>query len=716
MARASRRRGLSWAVVPVLGAAARVLQAQQPAVPPPGATDTVRLDSAVVRLPTVVSVTREPSRSTLTLPFALTVTSPDSSRPGQAHLFLDQALMLVPGAVVSNRFNPSQDARLSIRGFGARSAFGVRSVRVLRDGMPLTLPDGQTPVDVLDLETVGRTEVIRGAASALYGNASGGVVDLRSAPYPESSVAGEIRSWGGSDALRRVAALAGGRAGPLGYQAVVGHTSGEGARAYARQRLTQGYLRAGATHGATEYSGQLLAYDMPLGENPGALTRAQLDSAPAMADPASVRKRARKAVRQLQGGVQARRATAQGGELTAQLFAGTRTLENPLAFAVVGVDRLLGGASARAVQPVTIGGVDNRLTIGADLQGMRDDRRNWANCNAVATANASCPAAGRAERGALQLDQRERVSSLGAYARDEVTLGALLLSAGVRTDAVRFRVDDRFTSDQDDSGARTMRAVSPMVGGLLRLSPAHSVYVSVATAFETPTTTELGNQPDGSAGVNHDLSPQRSTTVEAGMKGITGVGVRYGLAAYVTRVRDELIPFELPGGGGRTYFRNAGRTRRDGVEAELSALAGPFEVGATYAWSHFRFQSFGVNGAEFGGNTIPGVPEQVGQGSVAWRGARAFVVGEGIVKSRVWANDANTASAPGYAVVNLRAGLLPAATRAWLSPVVAVHNLFDRRYVSSVAINASGASLAATKFYEPAAGRTWLIGLSAGAR
>lgn len=708
------RRGLSWAVVPILGAAARVLGAQQPS--PPASRDTARLDSAVVRLPAVVSVTREPARSTLTLPFALTVTRPDSSLPGQSHLFLDQALMLVPGAVVSNRFNPSQDARLSIRGFGARSAFGVRSVRVLRDGMPLTLPDGQTPVDVLDLETVGSTEVIRGAASSLYGNASGGVVDLRSAPFPVSPIAGEVRSWGGSDALRRLAALAGGTAGPLGYQAVVGHTSGEGARDYSRQRLTQGYLRAGATHGATEYSGQLLAYDMPLGENPGALTRAQLDSAPGMADPASVRKRARKAVRQLQGGVQARRATRAGGELSAQLFAGTRALDNPLTFAIVGVDRLLGGASARVVQPLVIGGATNRVTLGADLQGMRDDRRNWANCNAVPTANASCPGAGNAERGALQLDQRERVTSVGAYARNEATVGALRLSAGVRTDAVRFRVDDRHTADEDDSGARTMQAVSPMVGAVLRLSPTHSLYASVATAFETPTTTELGNQPDGSAGVNQDLSPQRSTTYEAGVKGITAPGVRYGLSAYRTTVRDELIPFEVPGGAGRTYFRNAGRTRREGVEAELSVVAGPVEAGASYAWSHFRFQSFTVNGAQLGGNAIPGVPEHVGQGSLTWRGARAFVVAEGIAKSRVWANDANTASAPGYVVVNLRAGLLPAAARAWLSPVVAVQNLFDRRYVSSVAINASGASLAATKFYEPAAGRTWLIGLSAGAR
>src|SRR3954470_8976512 len=164
-------------------------------------------DTAATRLaPVVVEVGRGARRSLLDLPYAITVQTPDSTRPGQRHASLDEALWLIPGLSVSNRNNPSQDPRISIRGFGARSAFGVRGIRVLRDGLPLTLPDGQTPVDYLDLESVGSIEVMRGSASSLYGNAGGGVVDIRTSDPPPVPVSGEVRAWTGAFGSRRLVA------------------------------------------------------------------------------------------------------------------------------------------------------------------------------------------------------------------------------------------------------------------------------------------------------------------------------------------------------------------------------------------------------------------------------------------------------------------------------------------------------------------------------
>src|SRR3954463_12482671 len=201
-------------------------------------------DTSATRLPTVtVEVGRGTHGSTLDLPFAVTVQTPDTSRPGQRHLSVDETLWLVPGLAVSNRNNPSQDPRISIRGVGARSAFGVRGIRVLRDGIPLTLPDGQTPVDFLDLESVGRVEVMRGSASSLYGNAGGGVVDIRSSQPLPVPVAGALRFWDGAFGARRYVAKTEGVVGTLGYQANATRTQSEGYRDYSRQRTSNGFGR-----------------------------------------------------------------------------------------------------------------------------------------------------------------------------------------------------------------------------------------------------------------------------------------------------------------------------------------------------------------------------------------------------------------------------------------------------------------------------------------
>src|SRR5213082_2536563 len=169
--------------------------------------------------PVIVTVTRGIGKSPLESPFAMTVLTPDSARPGQRHTALDESLALIPGLTAVSRTNPAQDPRISIRGFGARSAFGVRGIRVLRDGIPLTLPDGQTPVDYLDLESVGRVEVMRGSASSLYGNAGGGVIDIRSSDPTGAPLSASIRGWTGAYGSRRVTAKAEGGSGRVSYQA-----------------------------------------------------------------------------------------------------------------------------------------------------------------------------------------------------------------------------------------------------------------------------------------------------------------------------------------------------------------------------------------------------------------------------------------------------------------------------------------------------------------
>ena len=669
-------------------------------------------DTAATRLqPVIVEVGRGAHRSPLDLPFAVTVQRPDSARPGQRHLSLDETLWLIPGLTVSNRTNPSQDPRISIRGFGARSAFGVRGIRVLRDGIPLTLPDGQTPVDYLDLESVGRVEVMRGSASSLYGNAGGGVVDLRTSEPPPVPLSGAARIWSGGFGSRRIVAKASGAAEGLRYQANGARTESDGYREYSRQRMTNGFARLSLDASGATYALQWLGMNTPVAQNPGALTRAQVELNPRLADPLSIRKGARKAVTQSQLGITGRHASARG-EIEASAYAGTRSLDNPLAFAVVNLGRATSGGSLRATLPFALLSATHRLTVGTEVQLQNDLRRNFTNCNDIpppTAPTATCPSVG-VERGTLTLDQREIVSSVGSYVRDELQLGArYILTASARADAVRFRVKDRLitTTSPDDSGRRVLEAVSPMAGILARLSASHSAYANIASAFETPTATELGNQPSGAAGINRDLKPQRSTTYEVGAKGVRASGLQYNVSLFATGVRDELIPFDIPSGGGRRYFRNAGRTSRRGAELGLGVTAREVELAGAYTYANYRFIDFTVDTSRYAGNRIPGIPRQTLQASGTWRSRVAAFVTEATLADRMAVNDANSASSPGYAIFNARIVTSASLGRSGAELTLGAQNLFDTRYVSSVSVNA-----AAGKFYEPGAQRSVYVGLT----
>jgi iron complex outermembrane recepter protein len=246
-----------------------------------------------------------------------------------------------------------------------------------------------------------------------------------------------------------------------------------------------------------------------------------------------------------------------------------------------------------------------------------------------------------------------------------------------------------------------------MAGFVFRLTPLHSLYTNISSAFETPTTTELGNKPDGSAGLNPDLRPQYSTTYEVGAKGIAMGRMEYDLGVFDTEVRDELVPFEVPDGSGRTFYRNAGRTRRLGLEIGAHALLGSVELAGSYTVSHYRFRRFVVDSTSYAGNAIPGVPATQLQLAATWRRAGWFATLEGIAASHVYADDANTAAAAGYSIVNLRFGATSLFGNPWIAPMFGVDNLLDAQYIGSVNVNASNG-----KYYEPSPARTIYAGLT----
>jgi iron complex outermembrane receptor protein len=235
------------------------------------------------------------------------------------------------------------------------------------------------------------------------------------------------------------------------------------------------------------------------------------------------------------------------------------------------------------------------------------------------------------------------------------------------------------------------------------------VYANFSAAFETPTATELGNHEDGSAGINPDLDPQRSRTLEIGAKGFLGSVLRYDAAIFCTRVSDELVPFEIPGSNGRRFFRNAGRTTRRGAELGAEITSRALSLTSAYSYSRFSFDEYAVGATSYDGNQIPGVPRHRIQSALAVKGHRAFGILENETAGRVFVDDANASTASGYSVTGVRAGLSPFDGARRLSFVVGVQNLFNRTYASSLAVNAARA-----KFYEPAPRRTLFVYLSLG--
>jgi iron complex outermembrane recepter protein len=671
-------------------------------------------DSSVTTLkPILVTVTRGSGRTILGSPFAISVVLPDSSRPGQRHTSIDETLALVPGVSSVSRSNPSQDPRLSIRGFGVRSAFGVRGVRVLRDGIPITLPDGQTPLDYLSLESVGNVEVLRGAASALYGNASGGVVDIRTSAPAAAPFSARAKQWLGPDDYSRTTLSASGTPGNAAYVGDVSYSRSDGSRAHSRQRSTTGFARAAFRAQGIEYSLTAMALNNPLAENPGALTLEEMRANPEQADALSVRRNARKEVKQIQLAASAVRSTS-STELSLSAFGGARSLDNPLTFAVVEIGRHTWGASASARTRRNLFGKDNSFAAGFDLQLLNDLRKNFAACAdtiAATTPTPSCPYP-PADRGIVTLAQRELVSSAGIYAGDDVELtDKLVLSAGMRGDRIRFKVEDHLVTDSnaDDSGARTLAAVSPVIGLLARVTQSQSLYANVSSAFETPTATELGNHADGSAGINPDLDPQHSYTIEVGAKGWIRSIVRYDAALFDTRVRDELVPFEIPGSNGRRFFRNAGRTRRQGAELGGEISGGIASLLAAYSYSRFRFTQYESGGSDFSGNEIPGIARHRIQSALRFGRGESFALVENETSGRAFLDDANAAVASGYSVTGLRIGSSVSLSRMQVGVTGGIQNIFDRNFASSLAINA-----ARGKYFEPAPGRTFYLGFSLG--
>jgi iron complex outermembrane receptor protein len=657
----------------------------------------------------VVTATRRAEKS-FDVPASIDTIDAATIRVGQPMVNLSETLVRVPGIYAANRGNYAQDLQISSRGFGARAAFGVRGVRLYQDNIPATMPDGQGQTGSFSLLSAERIEVLRGPFSTLYGNASGGVVALfteQGTPEPvvtANASAGSYGTW--------VAGVkATGTMRDAGYVVAASRFSTDGYRDHsaARRDLANAKLTFTAG-GSTRVTIVGAAQYQPETQDPLGLTRAQWEANPQQADPAAILFNTRKTIDQVQGGLSVDQSIGDAWSLRVTGYGGRRGVRQYLALpgtaptssgGVADLDRDFGGIDARVSWSGLVLERALTVTFGADYDRQREVRQGFVNNNG--------------NLGALRRDQDDTVASSDAYLEATwALLPALSLTAGVRASEVRYASDDHYiaTGNPDDSGSRSFANTSPVLAAMYSVNDWLNAYASYGQGFETPTLAEIAYRPVGT-GLNLALNPATSRGFEAGLKVLSGRAQRVNFAVFSIDTADEIVVNTAS--GGRNTYKNAGNTRRRGVELVWD---GRFDGGisAHLAWTYLRAEFVDAFTAGLppavvpSGARLPGVPASQAYGELAWApralpGFSAALEVQHVAK--VYVNDRNTDSAPAYTIASARIGWAQQFGRATVRSYVRLNNVADLDYVGSVIVgDANG------RYFEPAPGRNWMAGIN----
>ena len=653
------------------------------------------------------------------LPAAIDVVDAARIRDNQPRVNLSEALVAVPGVVVQNRQNYAQDLQISSRGFGARSAFGVRGVRLITDGIPATMPDGQGQAATFNLDMAERIEVLRGPFSALYGNHSGGVVQLftRDAKGPPEI---EFSAVAGSDGMHKFDLNAAGQANGIGYVLDASRFETDGYRAHSAAKREQGYAKLTVP---TSRDGKLTVIANSLHQrdtqDPLGITWAtfqrdpragEIDTSDTQSPQRTFADRydTRKSIDHQQAGLQWQQnfganrlqLTVYGGNREViQYQSFSRAFQAPATHSggVVDFDRDFYGVDLNWRDVRSLAGGTLRTTLGLEYASSKDSRQGYENYVGDQFG----------VRGRLRRDEQNDLSSLDPYVQTEWEGGQWVLTAGLRRTSLDVDVTDDFLGNGNDSGGVDYSGTAPVLGVLYKLTPNLNVYASAARGFETPTLNELFYSGSGN-GFNFNLRPSRSTNLEAGLKTMLGADTRLDLALFQVRTDGELTVDASS--GGRTSYRNAGETLRRGVELSFDTRFGP-GLNARVAASALRAVYEDGFGTIPAGNRLPGVPRASLYGELGWTAAdgKLNAALETIATGKVNPDDANAATpAPGYGIVNARVQARQEMGEWRFKQFARLNNLFDRDYVGSVIVGDSN-----RRFYEPAPGRNWVLGVSA---
>ena len=653
-------------------------------------------------------------RPSMEVPASIDRVEAEDIRWARPQINLSESLGRVPGIVVQNRQNYAQDLQITSRGFGARSTFGVRGLRLIVDGIPASFPDGQGQVSHFDLGSAERIEILRGPFAVMYGNSSGGVINvLTERGEPGLSGNFSLGSFGTSRyALKLGGKVAGGdalvSASHFHTDVYRQHSSAE------REQLNAKFsLPLGASSSLSLVANVFASPDT---QDPLGLTRAQMNADPRQVAVTALTFDTRKSQAQQQLGA-AFAHNFSGWTLNAALYGGHRDVRQYLAIplatqaaathsgGVIDLDRNYGGGSLRLNRDTSLLGRPFSVTFGSEVERMAERRKGFINQNGGIAG--------------LKRDEDDTVTATAVYAQAEWRFAERWIAlTGLRSNRVKFDTVDYFIvpGNGNDSGRRTYSATTPAAGILYRLAPSTSLYVNYGRGFETPTFAELAYRTTGT-GLNFGLNASRSRHLETGIKAIIGERLRLNAALFDIKTRDE-IAIES-NAGGRSTFKNAGSTRRSGFELGATANL-PYGFDAVLAWTRLEAKFLDTFSSVAGtpavavtvpaGSYLPGVPRSTLYAELRWRHAPSgFTTAlEFLHKSRVWVDDRNSDAANASNVTNFAAGFTQMSGEWRFSEYLRVDNLSNRRYAGSVVVNDAN-----LRFFEPAPGRNYFIGAQA---
>ncbi|HEF0464274.1 TPA: TonB-dependent receptor [Salmonella enterica subsp. enterica serovar Enteritidis] len=651
--------------------------------------------------------------SELDTPAAVSVIEGEDMRLATPRVNLSETLTSVPGLQVQNRQNYAQDLQISIRGFGSRSAFGVRGIRLYVDGIPATMPDGQGQISNIDINSIQDVEVLRGPFSALYGNASGGVINVTTETGIEaSSYYGSYGSW--RYGLKATGAMGDGtQPGDVDYTVSTTRFTTHGYRDHSGARKNLANAKLGVRlDDVSKLSLIFNSVDIKA-DDPGGLTESEWKADPQQA-PRAEQYNTRKTIKQTQAGLRYERQLSAQDDISVMAYAGEREttqyqsiplvaqLKPAQAGGVITLQRHYQGIDSRWTHRGELG-VPVTFTGGLNYENMSENRKGYNNFR----LNNGPPEFGH--KGDLRRDERNLMWNVDPYLQTQWQLTQKLsLDAGVRYSSVWFDSNDHYIApgNGDDSGDASYHHWLPAGSLKYALTGAWNLYLAAGRGFETPTINELSYRADGQSGFNFDLKPSTNDTVEVGSKTRIGNGLLTA-ALFQTDTDDEIVVASSM--GGRTTYKNAGKTRRQGAELALDQrFAGDWRVKASWTWLDATYRSNVCQGQNCDGNRMPGIARNMGFASLGFIPDEGWYAGTDVrYMGDIMANDENTAKAPSYTVVGLNTGYKFNYSQLTVDIFGRVDNLFDKEYIGSVIVNESNG-----RYYEPAPGRNYGVGIN----